>query len=131
MASIRKTVELNVPLAKVWDALADFHNVHTRLAPGFVTDSKPDGDTRIVTFANGTEARERLITSDAAMHRLVYAISNERLTHYSASAEVIPTGDKTCRFIWTVDLSPDAMAPYVDGQMTTATGLMKAALEQA
>jgi hypothetical protein len=34
--------------------------VHRRLAPGFVVDAKMDGDARIVTFANGNIARERL-----------------------------------------------------------------------
>ena len=131
MASIRKIIDLDVPAETAWDALADFHHVHTRLAPGFVTDSQPDGDTRIVTFANGSVARERLITSDAAARRLVYAIANERLSHYSASAEIVPAGPRRCSFIWTVDLSPDAMAPYVDAQMTTAVGLMKAELERA
>lgn len=35
MATIRKILELDIPAAKAWEALADFQNVHTRLAPGF------------------------------------------------------------------------------------------------
>ena len=130
MATIRKIINLNVPAEKVWAALADFHHVHTRLAPGFVTDSKPDGDdTRVVTFANGSTARETLVTMDTGMRRVVYHIRSERLTHHNASAELVPDGASRCRFIWTTDVLPDAIAPYVDGQMTEGARVMKAALE--
>ena len=130
MATIRKIINLNVPTEKAWAALADFHHVHTRLAPGFVTDSTPDGDdTRVVTFANGSTARETLVTMDTGMRRVVYHIRSERLTHHNASAELVPDGASRCRFIWTTDVLPDAIAPYVDGQMTEGARVMKAALE--
>ena len=59
MATIRKEMRLSAPLEMVWDALADFQHVHTRLAPGFVVDSKPDGDTaRVITFSNGSVVKE-------------------------------------------------------------------------
>ena len=44
--------------------MRDFGALHTRLVPGFVTDTKLDGDARIVTFANGTVARELLVDCD-------------------------------------------------------------------
>ena len=53
MASIYKDVPLAAPASVVWDAVRDFGAVHTRLAPGFVTDTRLDGDARIVTFASG------------------------------------------------------------------------------
>jgi hypothetical protein len=56
--------------------------------PGFVTDTKLDGDARIVTFANGTVAREILVDCDDAKRRLVYAIVSERIKQHSASAQV-------------------------------------------
>ena len=83
MASICKELQLEVPAASVWDALADFHNVHTRVAPGFVTSSTPDGErARIVTFSNGSVVKETLVTKDEARHRLVYFVSSERITHH-------------------------------------------------
>ena len=57
MASIRNEIALGAPAERVWDALRDFDNVHTRVAPGFLTDSTMDGDARVVTFANGAVAR--------------------------------------------------------------------------
>ena len=126
MASIRKELMLDAPAAKVWAALADFHNVHTRVAPGFVTDSKPDGDTaRIVTFANGSVVKETLVTMDEARQRLVYTVSNERITHHNASAEVVPDGAH-CRFIWTTDVLPDALAAYIDAQMNEGARAIEA-----
>ena len=75
MATIRKEMNLKVPLGKVWNALADFQHVHTRLAPGFVVDSKPDGDNaRIIKFANGSMVKETLVTLDEERHRLVYVV---------------------------------------------------------
>ena len=56
MATIRKEIALDARPDDVWAALRDFHAVHERLAPGFVTESRPDGDARIVTFANGAVA---------------------------------------------------------------------------
>jgi len=132
MATIRKIIELNAPAEKVWDALADFQNVHTRVAPGFLLGSEPDGDTaRIVHFANGSKAKETLVTADAAHRRLVYYIAaNDRIAHHNASAEVVPNGDGRCRFIWTTDILPDALGAYIDGQMSEGARHMKITLER-
>jgi hypothetical protein len=131
MATIRKIIELDVPADRVMDALADFQNVHTRLAPGFVTDSKPDGDdVRVVTFANGSSAREQLVTLDRAARRVCYTIASERMAHHNASAEIVPESASRCRFIWTTDVLPDALAPYIDQQMSEGAAVMKRAFER-
>jgi hypothetical protein len=131
MATIRKVIELDVPAAVAWDALADFQNVHIRLAPGFLTDSQPDGDdVRIVSFSNGSVARESLIASDPGLQRLAYFITSERMSHHSASAEIVEDGPGRCRFVWTTDVLPDAIAPYIDEQMSLGAAAMKAALER-
>jgi hypothetical protein len=132
MATIRKEMNLKVPLGKVWNALADFQHVHTRLAPGFVVDSKPDGDNaRIIKFANGSMVKETLVTLDEERHRLVYVVTSERIAHHNASAEIIADGADCCRFIWTTDILPDELAPYIDSQMTEGAKAMTAALERA
>lgn len=131
MASIRKELHLKASADTAWDALADFQNVHIRIAPGFVTASKPDGEgVRVVTFANGSVAREVLVTCDPALRRLVYTIPSERLTHHSASAEIVAEGTG-CRFIWTTDIAPDAMAPYIEAQMSAGAGVMQRTLDGA
>lgn len=132
MATIRKDITVNASAEDVWAALADFQNVHTRLAPGFLTGSKPDGDNaRVVAFANGSTAKETLVATDTAHRRLVYFIApGERITHHNASAEIIADGATRCRFLWTTDVLPDALAPYIDAQMTEGAKAMKAALER-
>jgi hypothetical protein len=131
MASIRKVLDLDVPAGKVWDALADFQNVHTRVAPGFLLGSEPDGEgVRIVRFSNGTTARETLVSRDDTQRRLVYFIASERMTHHNASAEIVADGATRCRFVWTTDVLPDALAPYIDAQMSEGAVAMKAALER-
>lgn len=128
MATIVKDVMLNARPAEVWDALADFGALHQRLVPGFVTACAFDGEARDITFANGSTARELLVTSDSERRRLVYAISpNERLTHYSASAQVADDGNGGTRLTWTVDLLPNEIAPYVSSQMDLGAAAMQKA----
>jgi hypothetical protein len=125
MASIHKEIFLDAPASEVWDALADFGALPTRLVPGFVTDTQLDGDARIVTFANGTVARERLVTCDHERQRLVYAIVNERITQHSASAQVFADGPARCRFVWTADVLPNEIAPYMSSQMDLGLAAMQ------
>jgi Polyketide cyclase / dehydrase and lipid transport len=127
MASIHKDIPLNAPAHEVWDAVRDFGALHTRLVPGFVLDTKLDGDARIVTFANGTVARELLVDCDDERRRLVYAVISERMKQHSASVQIMADGETRCRLLWTVDVLPHEIAPYVDGQMDLAAGAMQRA----
>jgi len=120
MASIHKDILIDAHPDDVWDALRDFGALHTRLVPGFVLDTQLDGDARIVTFSNGTVAREILVDSDDARRRLVYAIVSERLSQHSASAQVFAEGDGRSRVVWTADVLPHEIAPYMDAQMDQA-----------
>ena len=120
MASIQNDVPLNAAARDVWDAVRDFGALHRRLVPGFVTACTLDGDARIVTFANGSVAREVLVDCNDARQRLVYAIANERLKHYSASVQVIADGDGKSRLLWTIDMLPNELAAYVQEQTRDA-----------
>ena len=128
MASIHKEIPINAPAHEVWDALRDFGALHTRLVPGFVLDTRLDGEGRIVTFANGTVARELLVDCDDARQRLVYAIVGERVKQHSASVQVIADGDTRCRAIWIVDVLPHEIARYISGQMDAGAAAMQRAL---
>jgi len=128
MATIHKDIPIDAHPDDVWAAVRDFGAVHQRLVPGFVLDARLDGDARIVTFANGTVARELLVDCDEARRRLVYAVISERLKQHSASVQVLADGDTRARLIWIADLLPHEMAPYVEGQMDQAALAMQKAL---
>src|SRR3984957_17166889 len=129
MASIHKVLPIDAHPGDVVAPVRDFCAVHQRLAPGFVLDARLDGDARIVTFANGTIVRELLVDCDDTRRRLVYAVTSERGTHYSASVQVIADGEARARLIWIVDLLPNDIAPYVAGQMDQAALAMQKALD--
>ena len=128
MASIQKDIIIDANPNDVWDALRDFGALHTRLVPGFVTNTKLDGDARIVTFSNGTVAREVLVDCDDTRQRLVYAIKNEKLTQHSASAQVFTEADGRSRLVWIVDVLPNEVAPYMNAQMDEGAAAMQKAL---
>jgi hypothetical protein len=125
MASIQKDIPIDASSAEVWAAVRDFGAVHTRLAPGFVLEARLDGEARIVTFANGNTAREQLVDCDDQRQRLVYAITSERVKHHNASVQVLADGATSSRMIWTVDVLPNEIAPYIDGQMDQAALAMQ------
>ncbi|TKT70964.1 SRPBCC family protein [Afipia massiliensis] len=129
MASIQKEFDVGSPAQDVWDAVRDFGAVHTRLAPGFVTNAVMDGDSRLVTFSNGTSARELLVDCDDAKRRLVYAVISERIKQHSASVQILENDDGRSKFIWIVDVLPNEIAPYISGQMDLSVAAMKKKLE--
>jgi hypothetical protein len=130
MATVRKDIAISAAPAGVWQAVRDFGAVHTKVAPGFLTDLKMDQGDRIVTFFNGVVARERLVTVDDEACRLVYAIVEGRPQHYNASVEVLPEGSAS-RIVWTIDVLPDELAPAVESMMGEAAKVMAKTLAHA
>ena len=125
MASIHKDIPLDARPDDVWAAVRDYGAAHQRVAPGFVTDCKLDGDSRIVTFANGNVAQERLVTMDDARMRLVYAVVSPRVKQHSASIQILADGDNRSRMVWITDVLPNEIAPYIDGQMDLGATAMQ------
>lgn len=126
MASIHKEISLGSSPKAVWDVVRDIGAVHTRFAPGFVTDTAMDGPDRIVTFANGFVAREVIVDLDETARRLAYSARSERLTHHNASFQVLREGDGA-RLVWIADVLPDAAAETVGGMMTDGLKAIEAA----
>ena len=129
MASIQKDIPVNARAEEVWDVVRDFGALHTRLNPGFVVDCRLEGNTRIVTFHNGNVVPEEFVDCDDARRRLVYAIlGNERVKHYNGSVQVVADGDARSRMIWTIDVLPNEIAPYISEQMNLAVAAMQKTL---
>ncbi len=130
MATLRKELRLGTPPERVWDAVRDVGALHTRLVPGFVADTRLEGDVRVVTFANGQVAREPIVTVDEVSRRLVWSATGGRTTHYNAAVEVTADGAGT-RLVWTIDLLPNEMAGPIGAMQDQAIAAMKRALDRA
>jgi len=129
MASIRKEIVVNTPPEQAWAALRDVGAVHTRLARQFVLDTQLDGDSRLVTFANGEVVRERIVDVDDRARRLAYAVVEWRTTHHNASFQVVADGDGRSRIVWITDLLPDSLADLVGGFIEQGSVAIKRTLE--
>jgi hypothetical protein len=127
MATVRMEIAVRGVPDGVWQAVRDFGAVHTKVAPGFLTELRMDKGDRVVTFFNGLVARERLVTVDDQACRLVYAVVEGRPQHYNAAVEVRPDADGS-RIVWTIDVLPDDLAPAIQGMMGKAAEAMAKAL---
>ncbi|MBC5783583.1 SRPBCC family protein [Ramlibacter sp. USB13] len=129
MATIRKDFEVPASAEAVWAVVREFGGL-VRLAPGFVGACAVEegGAVRLVTFANGMQVRERLVTLDDAMRRLAYTAEGGRASHYNGVVHVQPLADDRCRFEWTVDLLPDALAVPIGQMMAQGSEAMRSAL---
>lgn len=74
MASVMEEVIIEAPADEIWRAIRDFDAGPVRMAPGFVVDSRLEGDVRVVGFADGSVARERFIAIDEDARRIVHSI---------------------------------------------------------
>lgn len=131
MASIHKEQVVDAEPGAVWDAIRDVGAVHARLARGFVTDTKLEGDSRLVTFSNGAVVREVIVDVNDNDRRLAYSIVEWRATHHNASFQVSSADTGRSRVVWVADLLPNDLAPLVDGLMEQGMAAMKQTLESA
>src|SRR4029434_2799969 len=104
MSSIRKETFINASSQAFWDALRNVGALHTRLVPGFVTDTRIEPGARIVTFGNGQVVRELIVDLNERDRRLVWAVVDGPFRHYNASAQVFDEGRRSCRFYRVRDL---------------------------
>ena len=132
MASIHQEVLLDADPASVWDAVRDVGAVHTRVAPGFLTGCRMENAplARVVSFANGMEARELIVDVDDATRRLVWSVVGGRMSHHNASMQVFAEGADRTRVVWVADLLPNELAPAIAGMIEQGLGAMKKTLER-
>ncbi len=131
MATIRKEIRLpKVPPERLWDALRDVGALHTRLVPGFVTDTRMEGRTRVVTFGNGAVAREEIVSVDEQQRRVCWAIVDAQFRHFNGAAHVFDDQAEGAHFVWTTDLLPDELAGDVEAMMSAGIAVIKKTFER-
>jgi len=129
MATIWKEIQIGRSKEFVWDAIRDVGEIHKRLVPGFVVDCNLDGDSRIVTFANGMVVRELIVDVDDTTCRHSWSARAESLTHHNASVQVFSVGDDKSRVVWIADLLPNEVAGAIGEMIQQGLDTMKQALE--
>lgn len=130
MASIHREVRIAARPEAAWDALRDVGALHTRLVPGFVTDTRLEEGARLVTFGNGMVARELIVDVDDEARRVAWAVVGGRMSHHNASAQVFPDGPGACRFVWIADLLPNEVAPAIAAMIEQGIAVIQQTLER-
>lgn len=131
MATIQREIEIARDRSVVWDAIRDVGAIHRRLVPGFVIDCRLEGDSRIITFANGMMVRELIVSVDDETCRHAWSARGDPFTHHNASIQVFAQGVAKCRVVWIADLLPNAISDTVEEMIARALGVMKRTLESS
>ena len=74
---------------------------------------------------------KRWSAATTAARRLVYTVRGGKAEHHNAAAQVLAAGASASRFVWTTDVLPDTLAPYIGEMMDRGAAVMKATLEAA
>jgi hypothetical protein len=134
MGTVQKEIIIDADPADVWAIIGDFTNGPVRMVPGLVIDRRLDEpDVRVVTFADGTVARGRLIALDEETRRLVFSVIGDtmRPTHDNASMQVVPHGDGRSRFAWIHDVRPDELTVPMGAVMDHGLSIFKRTVESS
>ena len=129
MATVQKEIEIARDRSFVWDAIRDVGAIHRRLVPGFVVDCRVEGDSRIITFANGMGVREVIVTVNDETCRHAWSARGGPFTHHNASIQVFAEGATKCRVVWIADLLPNEVTDAVEKMMLQGLDVMKRTLE--
>jgi hypothetical protein len=131
MASIRTEFMVEADAARVWKTVGNWENGPTDMASGLVVSCRAEGPVRIVTFADGRIARERLVTRDDDERRIVYSVIGDTVQpdHDNAVMHVVADGEGRCRFVWSRDVLPDELAQPLLAAMREAGPIIKRTLE--
>lgn len=130
MGSVRREITTTARVDDVWSAIRDVGALHTRLVPGFVTDTKLEGAVRIVRFGNGMVVREPIVTIDDDARRLVWSAEGGITKHYNASVQVSANDDGSSKVIWIADFLPDSATTAIASAIDTGMMVMKQTLDR-
>lgn len=132
MASIHREVLIDNAPENAWAAVRDFGEVHKRLAPGYVTDTRVEDDIRIVTFANGAVVRELIVDIDDEARRIAYAVLGGSMEpeHHHASMQVFGDAENRSRFVWIIDVTPGSLREPITEMVDQGIRVIKRTLDR-
>jgi hypothetical protein len=130
MATIRREIITAAQPDDVWEVLREVGALHTRLVPGFVTDTRLEPGARVVTFDNGMVVREAIVTVDDDERRIAWSASGGLLTHHNASAQVFSDSRGAARVVWIADILPDEAKGAIAAMIDRGMAVMKQTLDR-
>ena len=130
MATIRSELKTRARPSEVWSAIRDIGALHTRLVPGFVSDTTLEPGARIVTFVNGMVVREPIVTLDDQARRLVWTVEGGRASHYNAALQVSELADGLTSVVWTADFLPDDIRGLLSKAIEARMAAMQRTLDR-
>jgi hypothetical protein len=124
-------IPLDASAAFVWDVVRDIYAPHKRLLPGAAVAVDQAPDARIVTFADGMKATERIVELDDDARRLVYQMTEGApLTHHLGT-QVVREDDTGVYLVWTTEFAPASKHDWATSLMNELAELMKKTLDTA
>ena len=130
MASVIREIIIDATPERVWSAVGDFANGPLQMSQGVLAGCRLDGDdSRILTFANGMTARERLIARDESCRRIVWGWVGDDVVHDNTSMQVFSEGVGQTRLVWIHDTLPDQLTEWLSGAMDQFVPAMQQALK--
>lgn len=130
MASVLREFTVETSADKAWDVIGDFAHGPLKLASGaFVSCDMGPENTRILTFPDGTKAKEQLVSRDDKIRRGVWRWVDDSVVHDNTTMQVFPEGDNTCRVIWIHDVLPDSAAEWLEPTMDRLVPLFQQSLK--
>ncbi len=129
MATVRTTLDTSASADDAWAVIRDIGALHTRLASGFVADTKLEPGARVVTFVNGMVIREPIVTLDDEARRLVWSAEGGWTSHYNASLQVAARSGGGATVVWVADFLPDDVKPQLTAALEAGARAMKRSLD--
>jgi Polyketide cyclase / dehydrase and lipid transport len=131
MASIVHDFIVDATQQQAWAALSKVGEVNKLIT--FLGPVTLDGDVRRIDMGEYGVIEELIVSVDDEWQRVTYSIqkSSYALTHHHSSMQVFPVGAGTSggsRFVWILDLKPDAMAAVLAPGVENAVEAIKKSL---
>lgn len=127
MASITKTIPAAAGSKVAWKKISDIGAVDKLVE--MIASCSLDGDVRTCTLPDGQAIKERVITVDEDVKRVVYTVTEGPLPmeFHCASVQVVEEDNQT-NVVWIVDVKPDELAAPLSEMMDGAAQSMAAIL---
>lgn len=127
MTTIVKSIDIDAPAHAVWPKLSNTSSISDLI--GFITSSSQVGDTRVCQLDGGGELKEKIVSVDDKLQRVMYAITESPLNmdFHAASMQLEDRGERS-RLVWTVDVCPDDAAANLDPLLDAASDDLKSTL---